>query len=121
MVYHQQSRQSRVPTVRGSLSANPDTGSPEEGPLSQHPVIVDVISRCRCIDGGSTHTPSCKGDPPPPALSEAYHPALHRARIESDHSNVIPQRRYPLLGPSHSLAPSTENVSSRTWKHCSLR
>src|SRR6266849_1848797 len=26
----------------------------------------------------------------------------HRARIEPDHSNVIPQRRDPLLGPSHS-------------------
>src|SRR5437667_11668988 len=61
-----------------------------------------------------------QGDPPP-TLSEAYHPALHRARIEPDHRNVIPQRRYPLRGLSHSLAPSTENVSSGTWEHCSLR
>ena len=60
------------------------------------------------------------GDPPP-ALSEPYHPRGRRAPIEPDHSNLIAQRRYPLCGPSHSLAPSTENASSGTWKHCSLR
>src|SRR6266581_3817886 len=79
-----------------------------------------LISRCRYIDRVQ-RTPHVARGTLPPALSEAYHPALHRARIEPDHRNVIPQRRYPLRGPSHSLAPSTENVSSGTWEHCSLR